>query len=135
FLNSSDWYSGDRRLAAPAFIVIRAVECERCRTARTHAGDEVSRVYEKVSSTLPLPKRRIEEGKRRRLPAQDRRLIDLRAAEGQADLRICTYTFCGAVDGDFGLLGADKECHLKCRGLTGAQCDVLALFVSEPVLR
>ena len=65
------------------------------------------------------------------LAAEDRRLVDLRAVEPAADLRIRAHAFGGAVDGDLRLLGADQELHLQGRGLTRAQRDVLELFVAE----
>src|SRR5207247_190957 len=123
-----------RRLAAPRFIVVGAVERDRGLTASTHAGDEVRRVDEEVTCALRLPERRIKQRQRRYLAAQDRRLVYLRAVEPPADLRVGTHAFSRAENGDLYGLGADKELHLQGRGLTRAQRDVLEILVAESFL-
>src|SRR5438477_259870 len=65
------------------------------------------------------------------LATEDRQLVDLRAVEPAADLRIGAHAFRGAVDGDIRPAGADEELYLHGRGLTRAQRDVFELFVSE----
>ena len=109
FLDGAERHGGDHRLAAPRLVVVRAVERDRGRAARTRAGDEVGLVDEEIAGALRLPERRIEQRQRRHLAAEDRRLVDLRAVEPAADLRIRAHAFGGAVDGDLRLLGADQR--------------------------
>src|SRR5262249_13188097 len=109
FLDGAERHGGDRRLAAPPLIIGVAVEQYRGLAASAHARDEVRRIDEEVPCALRLAERRIEKRQRRRLAAEDRRLVNLGAVETAADLRICAHAFGGAVDDDLRLLGADQE--------------------------
>ena len=68
-----------------------------------------------------MPKRRIEERQRRHLASKDRGLVDLFAAEREADLRIRAHAFGGPVDGHFALAAAGDEFNPHSRGFTGTE--------------
>ena len=135
FLDGAERYGGKRRLAAPPFIVVGAIEHEGGSAPAAAAGDEVGRVDEEVASAFALTKRGVEQRQRRDLAAQDGRLVDGRAVESAADRRVSAHTLRRAVHGDFGLLGADEQLDLQRRRLGGAQRDVVALFAAEALLR
>src|SRR5439155_691378 len=77
FLDGANRHGGDRRLTAPTFIVVRAVNHECGSTSGTNAGDEVRRVDKEIAGALALAEGRIEERQRCNLAAKDRRLVDL----------------------------------------------------------
>ena len=85
-------------------------------------------------SPVPLPCRNAElsSGSVVDLAAEDRRLVDLRAVEPEAELRIGAHAFGGAVDGDLALAAARTEqLHADGRRLAGAQRDVVRGGVGE----
>ena len=120
-LNGAHWHGGQHGLAAPRFVVARAVEHERGRAAAAGGRDEVGRVDEEVAGAFALPERGVEERQGRDLAAEDRNFVDGRAVETAADLRVRPHALFGAVDDDLRLAAACDECDPDRRGLAGAQ--------------
>src|SRR5205814_6895671 len=101
--------------------IARAIERERSRASRTHAGDEVGLVDEEVSGSLTLTESRIQKRQRRCLASEDWCLVDLVGAQRNTDLRARAHAFGGAVNRDFALAAARYEFHFHSRRFTGAQ--------------
>ena len=59
----------DHRLAAPRFVVVRAVERNRGLSSSARAGDKVGGVHEEIARAFRLPERRVHQRQRRCLPA------------------------------------------------------------------
>ena len=112
FLDGADRHRCEHRLAAPAFVVVGAVEHERRGAAAAAAGDEIGRVDEQIAGALALAERRVEQrqawspcgresASRRSSPVSSRR----------ADLRVGAHALSRAVHRHFSFAAARHQLH------------------------